>query len=171
MTAFVAPDPARRRREAAAPGGVLLATDLGPASTTATDRALDLAARLDVPLLVVSVIDMRRLRLPSGQFSARVDQVRSRREVSAQELAQRCRGRGVAVRFLVWEGDPGESIVEAAAAEGAELIVVGTHGRGNVGRLVMGSVSEYVLRHATCPVVVVRPTGDRGLEPESGSAA
>jgi len=57
-----------------------------------------------------------------------------------------------------WEGDAGESIVEASEAETADLIVVGTHGRGAVGRLFLGSVSDHVVRHARCPVMVVRPT-------------
>lgn len=137
--------------------GVLLATDLGPASAHAADRALDLAARLSAPLLIVSVIDPLRLRLPGGRFATRVDQVRASREAAAQELVARGRERGVPATFLIWEGEPGESIVAAAEAERAELIVVGSHGRGGVGRLLMGSVSEYVVRHAACPVLVVRP--------------
>jgi nucleotide-binding universal stress UspA family protein len=60
------------------------------------------------------------------------------------------------VSFLIWEGDPGESIVEAARAEHADLIVVGSHGRGGVGRFLIGSVSDHVVRHAPCPVMVVR---------------
>jgi nucleotide-binding universal stress UspA family protein len=46
--------------------------------------------------------------------------------------------------------------VEASVAEAADLIVVGTHGRGRVGRLVLGSVSDHVVRHAPCPVLIVR---------------
>lgn len=138
-------------------GGVLLATDLGPASAHAAEMALDLADRLAAPLLIVSVIDPRRLRQPGGPFAARIDQVRATREAAAQAFVDRGRQRGVAVMFLVWEGEPGESIVAAAEAEGAEMIVVGSHGRAAVGRMLMGSVSEYVVRHAKCPVLVVRP--------------
>jgi nucleotide-binding universal stress UspA family protein len=136
---------------------VLLATDLEPASAHAAERALDLAERLQAPLLIVSVIDPVRLRLPGGGFTRRIDQVRATREAAAQQLVDDGRRRGVAVRFLVWHGDPGESIIAAADAEGAEMIVVGSHGRAGVNRLLMGSVSEYVVRHALCPVLVVRP--------------
>jgi nucleotide-binding universal stress UspA family protein len=68
------------------------------------------------------------------------------------------RGRqaGVHVSFLVWEGEPGPSIVEAAEAEGADLIVVGSHGRGRVGRFLIGSVSDHVIRNAAAPVLIVR---------------
>ena len=136
---------------------ILLATDLGPASDAALDRAIGLAGRLGAELLVVSVIDARTLRLPGGHFSARVDQVRDDRERSAAGIVARGRAAGVRVRFLVWEGEAGEAIVEAAHAEGADMIVVGTHGRGGIGRFLLGSVSEYVVRHAPVPVLVVRP--------------
>lgn len=135
---------------------VLLATDLSPTTELATDWAFDLARRHDATLLIVSVIDPRELRLPGGAFHQRVDQVRERREAVAQRLVQRGRAVGVPVTFLVWTGEPGESIVEAAEAEDADVILVGAHSRGPLGRLLMGSVSEHVARHAPCPVLVVR---------------
>jgi nucleotide-binding universal stress UspA family protein len=66
---------------------------------------------------------------------------------------------GVTVDFLVWEGDPGEAIIDAAQAEGADMIIVGSHGRGAVGRFLIGSVSDHVVRNASCPVLVVRSSG------------
>ena len=135
---------------------MVLATDLSSTSEAATTAALDLAAMAGARLLAVSVIDPGALRLPGGRYLARVDQVRAERERFAQELVARGRARGVTVDFLVWEGDPGESIIEAAQAEGADLIVVGSHGRGAVGRFLIGSVSDHVVRNAPCPVLVVR---------------
>ena len=137
-------------------GTVLLATDLGPASESAADRALELAAQLDAGLLIVSVISTPTIR-PAGHPGPRVDQVRDRRESVARALVARGSQAGVAARFLIWAGDPGESIVAAAEAEGADLIVVGSHGRTGFNRSLMGSVSDYVIRHARAPVVVVRP--------------
>ena len=67
----------------------------------------------------------------------------------------------VPVSFLVWTGDPGESIVSAAEAEDVDLVVVGTHGRGTIGRLLLGSVSEHVVRNAPCPVLVIRSPSSR----------
>jgi nucleotide-binding universal stress UspA family protein len=55
----------------------------------------------------------------------------------------------------VWEGEPGESILEAALAEGADLIVIGSHGRGPIGRRILGSVSQHVVMRAAVPVIVV----------------
>ncbi|MEO5884830.1 MAG: universal stress protein [Candidatus Limnocylindrales bacterium] len=135
---------------------VLLATDLSATSTPAEDEALRLASGLGARLIAVSVIDPGTLRLPGGRFRLRVDQVRDEREAAAQRLVARARDLGVPTAFLVWEGDPGEAIVDAAEAEQADLIVLGTHGRRGLDRSIFGSVSDHVVRHAPCPVVVVR---------------
>lgn len=135
---------------------IVLATDLSPTSEAATTAALDLASSVGARLLAVSVVDPGSLRVPGGRYLARVDQVRAERERFAQELVTRGRSIGVTVDFLVWEGDPGEAIIDAAQAEGADMIVVGSHGRGAVGRFLIGSVSDHVVRHASCPVLVVR---------------
>jgi nucleotide-binding universal stress UspA family protein len=141
----------------------MLATDLSPASQAATDAALELARTFAARLVAISVIDPGALRLAGGRFTARVDQVRAERERFAQELVASGRVVGVSVDFLVWEGDPGESIVDAAQAEGADMIVVGSHGRGTVGRFLIGSVSDYVVRQAACPVLVVRSGAPAGV--------
>ncbi len=135
---------------------LLLATDLSEASVAATDEAFELARRLDATLLIVSVIDPGTLRRPGARPGTRMDQVRDRREQVAQALVERGRTEGVTVSFLVWEGDPGDMIVEAAEAEHVDMVLVGSHGRGAVGRFFLGSVSEHVVRHAPCPVLVVR---------------
>jgi nucleotide-binding universal stress UspA family protein len=141
---------------------ILLATDLSPTSGPATNEAFEVARRLGAQLLVVSVIDTSAPRLPGGRFAPRVDQVRDRRQASAQELVQRGRREGVPVTFLVWEGDPGESILEAARAEDADMVILGSHGRGPIGRLLLGSVSQHVVRHARIPVVVVPRDAEAG---------
>lgn len=137
---------------------VLLATDLTEASGPATDTAFRLAAATGASIVAVSVIDMGAVRRPGSMLRPRVDQVRDRREELAQELVGRGRQLGVVVRSLVWQGEPGPAILEAADAEDVDLIVVGSHGRGAVGRLLVGSVSEHVIRHAERPVMVVRAT-------------
>jgi nucleotide-binding universal stress UspA family protein len=135
---------------------ILLATDLSSASANAEELAFELATRLGGALLLVSVIDPRGLWLPTGGYRQRMDQARDARQVAAQGIVDRARREGVPVRTLIWEGDPGEAIVEAAIAEGVDLIVVGSHQRRGVDRLVMGSVSEQVVRTSPVPVVVAR---------------
>lgn len=66
------------------------------------------------------------------------------------------RARELRVETRVVEGDAPYAIVTAAKEAGADLIVMGTHGRTGLGRLVMGSVAEHVLRKAPCPVLTVK---------------
>lgn len=135
---------------------ILLATDLSSASANAEELAFELATRLQGALLLVSVIDPRGLWMPTGGYRQRMDQARDARQIAAQGIVDRARREGVPVRTLIWEGDPAEAIVEAAIAEGVDLIVVGSHQRRGVDRLVMGSVSEQVVRTSPVPVVVAR---------------
>jgi nucleotide-binding universal stress UspA family protein len=135
---------------------VLVATDGGATSAAAEQAGVDLAVTANASLILVSVIDPTGLRLPGGRFLARVDQVRAQREGALDELARSARRRGVDAQFLIWEGDPGDGVIEAAEAEGADLIVIGSRALGPIGRLLLGSVSSHVLAHARCPVLVLR---------------
>lgn len=142
---------------------LLLATDLSGASEAATAEALELAKSLSAELLIVSVIDTDTRRAAEPRV-LRLDQRRSARETAAQALVMRGRDLGLRVTFLVWDGEPGPAIVAAAASEQADMVIVGSHGRGTVGRLVLGSVSEHVVRHAPCPVLVVRARSQMARE-------
>lgn len=143
---------------------ILLATDLSPASEGATRQAIDLARDLGATLLIVSVIDPAARGVPGGRVQ-RMDQRRASRESAAQEVVIRGRAAGVTVSFMVWEGEPGPSIVDAATSEQVDMVIVGSHGRGSMGRLLIGSVSEHVVRHAPCPVLVVRARAQAPAEP------
>lgn len=142
------------------PRRVLIATDGSPTSTAAERAGIELAALAHASLIVVTVIDPSGLRLPGGHFFSRVDQVRAERERALSQTIQDARRRGIAAQFLIWEGDAGDGVIEAAEAEEADLIVVGTRALGPVGRLLLGSVSSHVVAHARCPVLVLRK-GDR----------
>jgi nucleotide-binding universal stress UspA family protein len=137
---------------------VLLGTDLSAVSDRAADQAIELAAEHGAELIVLSVVDPKGLRLPGGRFVKRIDQERTRVEAAAQALVARARAAGARATFLVWEGDPVEAIVSASAAEHADVVVLGSHGRGRLGRLVLGSISAQVSGQAACQVVVV-PAG------------
>jgi nucleotide-binding universal stress UspA family protein len=88
-------------------------------------------------------------------------QLRAGRQDAVRAIVRRARRQGIDATFLVWEGSPGAAILSAAQAEEADLIVVGTRGHGRVGRLLLGSVSDHVVRHATCPVLVVHNETER----------
>jgi nucleotide-binding universal stress UspA family protein len=137
---------------------LLLATDLSSASERAADEAIVLAVESGAQLLVLSVIDPRRLRLPGGLFLRRIDQERSLVEAGLHRLVNRARADGARATFLVWEGDPAEAILAASEAESVDVILLGSHGRGRLGRLVLGSVSTRVSEEASCEVLVVGST-------------
>jgi nucleotide-binding universal stress UspA family protein len=73
-----------------------------------------------------------------------------------QRIAQELRGAGFKVDTAVEVGDIRESIIDFAAAWGADLIVVGSHGQRGIQRFLLGSVAEFVARHAQCSVEIVR---------------
>ena len=157
ITTFpLGPAPDRRRYSR-----ILLATDLAAASEAATAEALRLAAQLGSHILIVNVIDAGALRRTAGRGPA-VHQVRAAREAAMSDLVARGRSHGIQVSFLIWEGDPAESIIEAATSEGADLIVIGNRGHSGVGRALIGSVSDEVVRNAGCPVLVVRRSPSAG---------
>jgi nucleotide-binding universal stress UspA family protein len=146
MALTTATDPAHRILLAVEPGGA--------SSDRAVAEAIELAARDRAELIVMSVVEPARVPLP-GRASRRPDQERERLEGLVRPIVARARATGVSATWLVWDGDPGEVIPDAADAEGADLIVMGSHGRGPVGRLLLGSVSRRVLDQARCRVVVV----------------
>jgi nucleotide-binding universal stress UspA family protein len=72
---------------------------------------------------------------------------------------------GYEVSAQVRFGEPAQEIIDCADEEEMDLIVMATHGRSGVSRLLLGSVAEKVLRHAPVPVVLLRPTGKRSPRP------
>lgn len=136
------------------PPRVLLAVDLTSASSGAVGEAIRLAAADGASLIVFSVVEPSSLRLPGGSLR-RVDQERARLEAGVSAIVRRARDAGVSATYLVWEGDPAESILEASISESADLIVLGSRPRSSLRRLLLGSVSSLVARTAPCEVLVV----------------
>jgi nucleotide-binding universal stress UspA family protein len=132
----------------------MLAIDLSSASRGAIDQAIRMAADDGAQLVVFSVVEPSNLHLPGGR-SRRVDQERDRLAAGVRDIVARARAAGVAATYLIWEGDPAESILEASASEGADVIVLGSRRRTDIRRLLLGSVSSEVSRRAACEVVVV----------------
>ncbi|NWG31593.1 MAG: universal stress protein [Rhodocyclaceae bacterium] len=128
-----------------AEGPILAATDGSRFGDAATWYAAKLAERLGRRLVVVSAV------LPS-QTEAR------RREAVAtiERVETALRGGPVAVKGVVDTGRPEQVIVDQARHENAALIVIGTHGRTGLDRLLMGSVAERVIGFADRPVLAVR---------------
>ena len=86
-----------------------------------------------------------------------------------EQQVEQLRGRGLDAGFRITVGRPVEAIQALADKLGAELIVMGTHGRTGISRLVLGSVAEAVSRRASCPVVTVRSQHHSGCDARSCS--
>ncbi|MEM7771316.1 MAG: universal stress protein [Cyanobacteria bacterium P01_A01_bin.37] len=80
-----------------------------------------------------------------------------------QVYAEQAKGQGIFVDIQQVSGSPGSTICEIAETWGADLIMLGNRGRQGVTELLMGSVSNYVLHHAHCSVLIVKPTIDYAL--------
>jgi len=80
-----------------------------------------------------------------------------------EELVARAEGKmrevGFATEGRVLAGDPRQSLIEVAERERADLIVVGSHGRSGIAKMMLGSVSSHIVTHAHCSVLVVKQAG------------
>ncbi len=141
---------------------VLVATDGSDLSVSAAHRAFELLGPLtDVTVLAVLT------EVPgddAGGFESSTESPLQEQQswenetTAAQEVISKTltevHGATVATRIEV--GDAGPMIVWVAEQIGADVVVVGSHGRGALKRIVSGSVSEHVVHHSPCPVLVVR---------------
>jgi nucleotide-binding universal stress UspA family protein len=137
---------------------VLLATDFSPTARAAARMAVEIATRFDVDLDIVHVYGMPALSLPDGTFYAAPDYAARVAEAAQQALdaeVQAHTGFRVKVRGLLKVDEPWRGIVEAATETKAGLIVMGTHGRRGLPRMLMGSVAERVVRTSLVPVLTV----------------
>ena len=99
---------------------------------------------------------------------AQVSAVREAEEYLAGAV-RRLKDRGVTnVETHVWYGPPAAAIVEAAQVQKVDLIIMSTHGRSGIGRLILGSVAESVLRGTRTPILVVR-ADSAPVEPPKGA--
>lgn len=125
---------------------ILLATDGSRHSERAAEAAGQLAKIFDLPVSVVSVLRPKFDDVRRAEAKLEVDRVR---EAVANE--------GIEVDSAILVGaDPAAALIEFAQKHGADLIVMGSHGRTGLGRLLLGSVAEQVIGKATCPVLVVK---------------
>lgn len=140
---------------------ILHPTDFSGASRPAFSKALELARGDHSELVLVHVLSPVLPVAGEGYVPAKVydDLSRSLRAQAGRQLdrlAARARSAGVRVRTLVLEGSAPERITRAAKSQGADLIVMGTHGRGAVAKFFLGSVAERVVGTASCPVLTVK---------------
>lgn len=132
----------------------------------ASDSTLDLLHVIEDPLdelymSALSQIDPALFEIYKSEPKRRAKFRRTTEEHAEILLKQFCRDhvrRLNRVRYHVRSGDPLEKILEVAQDCMSDLIVLATHGRTGVKRLLIGNVAEKVVRHAPCPVLTVKPS-------------
>jgi nucleotide-binding universal stress UspA family protein len=154
---------------------ILVGTDGSPLAVSAAQRGIALLNRPD-HVTVLTVLNnlpgdyigdgeesFYSPEQPDRQWRTEIAQANIELKRTAAVLA------GAHVDERIEAGDVARTICSVASELGVDAIIVGSHGRGGLGRLLLGSVSEHVVRHAPCPVLVVREH-DSG-EPSSTLAA
>ena len=143
------------------PTRILLATDGSPHADLAAGVAVDLAKSTGSRLHVVAV----GRTFPAAVYDEYAESRREDLRREAQEvLDEQVRnieesGGNVAIAHLKMDEERDEAIVHLAEDIGAGMIVIGSRGFGGMKRALMGNVADSVVRHAHCPVLVVRPSG------------
>jgi universal stress protein A len=138
---------------------VLIAVDDSPSADLAADIGIELAKSLKAELAFIHIFDPTTA--PSGAWGLPADRITAMSEREARRLVARfCnrvpRPRRSRVRVFLESDNPASCIIDAAKNWPADLIVMGSHGRGTVKGMLLGSVSKKVLNGGPCPVLVVR---------------
>ena len=161
---------------------VLCPTDFSDVSARAETYAAALARHYDASLHLLHVDPPMPVMAPYGEIPVDARMFEEQRQVADAELVKagdRARAGGLTVETTMKGGQPAREILALADRAQADMLVIGTHGRGGVEHLLLGSVAEKIMRKASCPVLVVPPGApgesdalfSRILCPIDGSAA
>jgi nucleotide-binding universal stress UspA family protein len=156
---------------------ILVPTDFGEAADVALDYARALARNFDASIEVLHVAEDASARMFAGEIYVGVPPSLQKdiENAAHAELDKRLIDndpKPLRVRpVVITSNAPALSIVNYARETNADLIVMGTHGRGAMAHLLMGSVAERVVRLAACPVLVVRHPEHEFVRPDTLTAA
>jgi len=159
---------------------ILVPTDFSPGSQAGLDHAVALAGKTKANIVLLHVIETiattMKESLDLADFNAVAKSlaespqmmdvyalVRRAVEPALDQLVQSLKTTNVAASSQILQGTAHEQIVAHAKQIGADLIVMGTHGRRGVSHLFIGSVAERVVRTSPCPVLTVRTSGEHEL--------
>jgi nucleotide-binding universal stress UspA family protein len=143
---------------------ILLPTDFSDCGNYALSFAASLARTFGASIICVHVIEPM---VPTVGYSGMTeplpiaditDQLEYSAERELPKLAKREECAGLEVEEMIVHGEAASEIVRVAKERNVDLIVVSSHGRTGLGRILFGSTAEAVVRHASCPVLVVKPS-------------
>ncbi|MEO6576701.1 MAG: universal stress protein [Polyangiaceae bacterium] len=138
---------------------IIVPIDFSETSLHALDYAIELAKKLGAHVTVMHAFEMPIYGFPDGSLVATAEMVGRITDAAIAGLAAAIdarRAAGVPLESVLRQGPPDEEIIALAKEKGADLIVLGTHGRRGLARALLGSVAEKVVRTATGPVLTLR---------------
>ncbi|WP_049985289.1 universal stress protein [Halobellus rufus] len=135
---------------------ILVPVDGSAPSDAAAEHAITLARDAGATLSVLSVVDVHALEAAKLDAEELVERYEAEAEKHAAAVAERAREAGVDVETAVVRDAPYRAILDRIGAVGAELVVMGSHGRRGLERYLLGSTTERVLRLSPVPVLVLR---------------
>ena len=141
------------------PKHILVPIDFSSYSEQALDYALELAHQLEATVHLVNAVGIPALGAPEiglAYEASMIETVTAENRKALDKLAAAHRNGGVIGQAIVRNGDARDVILQTAEQVGADLIVMGTHGRRGLSRALLGSVAEMVVRTSPVPVLTVR---------------
>ena len=143
---------------------ILVATDGSDLSRTAVNSAIELAAAIGAELVALYVVPRYPVSYFEGGITISVDDIaRTEKQWSDKGQAvvdavqEQAKAQGVTSKAVVAQSDlVAESIMSAATKHGCDLVVMASHGRKGIKRVLLGSETQHVLTHSTVPVLVLR---------------
>jgi universal stress protein A len=157
------PDPNQNLAEVPRLRRILLPTDFSGCANYAFSYAAAIARATQAKIVCVHVVEQvvpavgytgLADPMPIADMSEQLEDSAERelpRLTDCEELS------GLEVEEVIVHGDAAAEIVRVAGEQEADLIVISSHGRTGLGRMIFGSTAEAVVRHASCPVLVVKP--------------
>ncbi|MCZ7528694.1 MAG: universal stress protein [Acidimicrobiia bacterium] len=140
---------------------IVVGVDGSPGSEAAVRWCVEAAPALEAEVVVVHAVDLPIYPVPPLGFVLPPqldDEWRARiHETLEDEWCAPLREAGIPYRAVLVEGSPARALLDSVETAEADLVVVGRRGRGGLAELLLGSVSQHVVHHATVPVLVVPP--------------
>ena len=138
---------------------ILVPVDFSQHSEAALDYAVELSVKLGAKVHLLNVIGVPAMGVPElgvALTASFIESIVKESQAALDKLADARRSKATIGDAMLRTGDARDVILQTAEEVGAELIVMGTHGRRGVGRMLLGSIAEAVVRTASCPVLTVR---------------
>jgi nucleotide-binding universal stress UspA family protein len=138
----------------------MVAVDGSNYSDKAVDYAIDLAKRFSARLTIIHVIKtpitFKRDMWDSQLMADLLDHFGKDGHSLLSSTLSKAIKAGIQSSTKLLQGNPADEIIKIAEDEAYDLIVLGSRGLGSVGRILLGSVSDNVSRHATCPILIIK---------------